>query len=261
MGLFSGIASFVSNAVSTIGGTVSSLFGGGSSSSSSSYSGRSYSEWLPSSSSSTTTTYEPDRVKAAQLENERVELMRQAQLDIIDAQTRSRVAQEQARAQGFAAIAQAITTMQEKLNDIAERRIAIIERGTLQAVKEAEWFYSELAANIQADNDTYTLEKLPALLEILGKYEDDSPAQKLYMKKIDEDISLQVTHTARQLESVVKRQDRMIDEILTAKGKIADQTAQLTAGMLDVMREKLAELDAGVPQLPKNSGEVPALPA
>ena len=131
--------------------------------------------------STSTTTYEPDRVKAAQLENERVELMRQAQLEIIEAQTRSRIAQEQARAQGFAAIAQAITTMQEKLNDIAERRIAIIERGTLQAVKEAEGFYSELAANIQADNDAYTLEKLPALLEILGKYEDDSPAQKLYM--------------------------------------------------------------------------------
>ena len=101
---------------------------------------------------------------------------------------------------------------------------------------------------------------MPALLEILEKYEDDSPAQKLYMKKIDEDISLQVTHTARQLESVVKRQDRIIDEILTAKGKIADQTAQITAGMLDVMREKLAELDAGVPKLPKYGGEVPALP-
>ena len=91
---------------------------------------------------------------------------------------------------------------------------------------------------------------MPALLEILEKYEDDSPAQKLYMKKIDEDMSLQVTHTARQLEAVVKRQDRIIDEILTTKGKIADQTAQLTAGMLDT----------GVPQLPKYGGEVPALP-
>ncbi len=268
MGLFSGIASFVSNAVSTIGGAVSSLLGG-SSSSSSRHSRRSYSEWIPSPTISTTTTtnhnttpttYEPDRVKAAQLENERVELMRQAQLEIIEAQTRSRIAQEQARAQGFAAIAQAITTMQEKLNDIAERRIAIIERGTLQAVKEAEEFYSELAAKIQADNDAYTLEKLPALLEILGRYEDESPAQKLYMKKIDEDMSLQVQHTARQLESVVKRQDRLIDEILTAKGKIADQTAQITAGMLEAMQEKLTALDAGVPQLQTYGGEIPALP-
>lgn len=100
MGLFSGVASFVSNAVSTIGGAISSLFGGGSSSSSSRSGGGSYSEWIPSphsystttTTNHNTTTYEPDRVKAAQLENERVELMRQAQLEIIEAQTKSRIA-------------------------------------------------------------------------------------------------------------------------------------------------------------------------
>ena len=260
MGLFSGIASFCTKAVDT----VKSFFkgGGGSAISSAvaSYGGSSSSHTYTSHS---TTTYDPDRVKAAQLdkeraeiENERIELMKQAQIDIIEAQTQSRVAQEQARAEGFVRIAEAIGNLQERLNVIAEKRIAIIERGTLQAVKEAEGFYAELTKTIQNDNDKYTAEKLPLLLGILERYPEGSSAHGLYMKKIEEDITLQAMHTSRQLESVIKRQERMIDEIMTAKGKITEQTGNITAGMLEALRNKLEEL----PKLPELK-EIPALPA
>ena len=260
MGLFSGIASFCTNAVSAVKSFFSGGGGSALTSAVASYSGGSSHSY-----STTTTTYDPDRVKAAQLdkeraqiENERVELMKQAQLDIIEAQTQSRIAQEQARAEGFVRIAEAITDMQEKLNVIAERRIAIIERGTLQAVREAEEFYAELMRTIQADNDRYTAEKLPKLLEILGRYEEGSSLHTLYMKKIDEDITLQAKHTARQLESAITRQERMIDEIMSAKGKITEQTGNITAGILEALNEKLKGID--VPKLPEVK-EIPALPA
>lgn len=257
MGLFSGIASFCTKAIDT----VKSFF-------------KPSPEILPFPKfpspiniehSPSTTTYDPDRVKAAQLdkeraqiENERVELMKQAQLDIIEAQKQSRIAQEQAKAEGFVRIAEAVTAMQEKLNELAARRLAIIERGTLQAVREAEEFYAELMRTIQQDNDRYTAEKLPRLLEILGRYEEGSSLHTLYMKKIDEDITLQAQHTARQLESAVKRQERMIDEIMTAKGEINDQTGKITAGILEALREKIGSIDA--PNLP-GMKEIPALTA
>ncbi len=190
MVLLSGITSFIGDAVDAI----SLFFVGGGSSSRSLPSG--YSEYVPTSHSSTTTTtnynttttrLEPDRVRAAELENEMVELVRQAQLDIIEAQTWSRIAQEQARTQGLAAISQAVTVMREKLNDIAQRRIAIIEGGTMNAVREVEKFYAELTAEIKRENYTCTTEKLSALIEILGRYEKGSPAHELFMRKIDED--------------------------------------------------------------------------
>ncbi|MBQ3764316.1 MAG: hypothetical protein II869_05020 [Synergistaceae bacterium] len=254
MGLFSGIASFVSNAVEKIGSVFKR-------------------SPLPSpqfppvpfkienSTSHSTTTYDPDRVKAAEIEyagkiklagmeKERLEYAKQAQLDIIEAQTQSRIAQEQARAEGFERIAEAITDMQERLNVIAERRITIIERGTLQAVREAESFYAELTAKIQQDNDKYTAEKLPALLDMLGRYEQGTSAHTLFMKKIEDDISIQAKHTTRQLESVLTRQERMIDEIMTAKGRISEQTSQITAAMLEAVKEKIEELDTSKPILP-----------
>ncbi|MBQ6972331.1 MAG: hypothetical protein IJP86_08285 [Synergistaceae bacterium] len=263
MGLFSGIASFCKNAVDT----VKSFFSGGSgpalTSAVASYSGGSSHSYT----STTTTTYDPDRVRAAQIDKERAQiendcvgLMRQAQLDIIEAQTQSRIAQERARAEGFVRIAEAVGDLQERLNELAAQRIAIIERGTLQAVREAEGFYAELMRTIQEDNDRYTAEKLPALLEVLGRYEAGSPAHTLYFKKIDEDITLQAMHTARQLESVLKRQERMIDGIMTDKGKITEQTGNVAAGILEALREKIAGLETVAGQLPAMK-EAPALPA
>ena len=96
------------------------------------------------------------------------------------------------------------------------------------------------------------------MLEILGRYVAGSSAHTLYFKKFDEDITLQATHTTRQLESVIKRQERMIDEIMAAKGKITEQTGNITAGMLEAMREKLESID--VPNLPEMK-EIPALPS
>ena len=268
MGLFSGIASFCSGVIDK----VSSFFSGRGSSSrtGSNYSLPSMPFEISKSTSHSTTTYDPDRVKAAQIEadskiklagmeKERLEYIKQAQLDIIEAQTQSRIAQERAKAEGFTMISEAIVMMQDKLNEIAERRIAIIERGTLQAVREAESFYAELTAEIKAENDRNTAEKLPALLEILGRYEPGSSAHNLYVRKIDEDISLQAKHTANQLGSVIKRQERMIDEIMTAKGKITEQTSEITKGMLEALKRKVEEIDTGFVSLPEVK-EVAALP-
>ena len=269
MGLFSGIASFCSNAVNA----VKSFFSGGGgkavANAVSSYGGGSIHIYTTKTTNhnTTTTTYDPDRVKAAQIdkeraeiENERVELMRRAQLDIIEAQTKSRIAQEQARAAGFVRIAEAITAMQEKLDEIAEQRLAIIERGTLQAVREAENFYTELEAEIQSQQEKYMTEKLPALFKVLERYEEGSSAHTLYFETIQNDIALQINHTAHQLESARVRREKMIESIHETKREITSRAENITAGILDTLNKKLSEIDTGMIQLP-GVKEVPALPA
>ena len=91
-----------------IGGAIKNLFGGGSSGGSRS-----------------TTTYEPDKVKIAEIEadtkirlahmeTDRIEIMKQARLDILQFETESQIALEQAKAQGLTVMAQTILTLQEK---------------------------------------------------------------------------------------------------------------------------------------------------
>lgn len=221
-----------------VGGFIKGLFGGGSSGGG----------------SRSTTTYEPDKVKIAEIEadtkirlahmeTDRVEIMKQARLDILQFETESQIALEQARAQGLTLMAQTILTLQEKLNEVAEKRLLIIEKGSLQVIKDIENFYDELGNKIQEDNDRYNTEKLPELLSILEKYEEGSSSHKIYMKRIEEDMALQAKHYSQQIEAISQRQSQIIDGFLQSKGKILEQAGQITAGMLETIQNQTLALD------------------
>lgn len=226
MGLFGGI-----------GGFFKGLFGGGGGSRSTS-----------------STTYEPDKVKVAEIEadtkirlagmeNDRIELMKQARLDILQYEAESQIALEKAKAQGMAVMAQTIIAMQDKLNEVAEKRLQIIEKGSLQVIKDIETFYDELSTKIQEDDDRYNTEKLPELLSILEQYEVGTPGHNLYMKRIEEDMALQAKHYMMQLDAVSKRQSQVIDGFLASKDRIIEQTGQITTGMLEMIQKQALALN------------------
>lgn len=225
-----------------IGGFVKGLFGGGSSSGG----GGGY---------SSNTVYEPDKVKVAEIESrtkirlanmeqERIELMKQAQLDILQYETQCHIALEEAKARGMSVIAQNIVLMQEKLNEVAERRLQIIEKGSLQIVKEIEAFYDEVGDKIQAENDEYNTKKLPALLEILGKYEQGSPEHQIYMQRIQDDCQRQQQYYIKQIDNVYSRQAQVIAGFISSKEKIVEQTGQVTHEMLEAVQNNILHLNA-----------------
>ena len=186
------------------------------------------------------------------METDRIEIMKQARLDILQFETESQIALEQAKAQGLTVMAQTILTLQEKLNEVAEKRLLIIEKGSLQVIKDIENFYDELGTKIQEDDDRYNTEKLPELLSILEKYEEGSPSHKIYMKRIEEDMSLQAKHYAHQIEAISQRQSQIIDGFLHSKEKILEQTGQITAGMLETIQAQTLALDMNRTQNTEN---------
>ena len=242
-----------------IGGAIRSLFGGGSSGGG----------------SRSTTTYEPDKVKVAEIEadtkirlanmeTERIEIMKQARLDILEYETQSQIALEQAKAQGLGVMAQIIIAMQDKLNEIAEKRLLIIEKGSIQIIKEIETFYDEIGDKIQADNDTYNREELPTLLGLLQQYEVGSVPYEIYSQQIQDDRKIQQQHYLKQLEAVSERQSMVISGFISSKEKIIEQTGQITQGMLDSVQAQVLQLNSGVqttaPALPDKTENLPALP-
>lgn len=204
---------------------------------------------------SSNTVYEPDKVKVAEIESrtkirlanmeqERIELMKQAQLDILQYETQCHIALEEAKARGMSVIVQNIVLMQEKLNEVAERRLQIIEKGSLQIVKEIEAFYDEVGDKIQAENDEYNTKKLPALLEILGKYEQGSPEHQIYMQRIQDDCQRQQQYYIKQIDNVYSRQAQVIAGFISSKEKIVEQTGQVTHEMLEAVQNNILHLNA-----------------
>ncbi|MGN0466708.1 MAG: lecithin retinol acyltransferase family protein [Lachnospiraceae bacterium] len=224
-----------------IGGFLKSLFDGGSSGGG----GR------------TTTTYEPDKVKIAEIESEtkirlanmemeRIELMKQARLEMLELETKSQLALEQAKLQELSEMTQIIINMQDRLNDVAEKRLQIIEKGSIQIIKEIESFYNEVGNKIKEDNEKYNREKLPALLDILGQYEENSPAYQIYFQQIQDDRKLQLKHYNMQIEAVEQRQLRIIDGLISSKEKVIEQTGKITQGMLDAVQNQMLQLSSSM---------------
>jgi len=206
-------------------------------------------------STANTYNYEPDKVKVAEIEadtrlrladkeNERIELMKNARLDMLEFEYKSNIALEEAKAKGLNYMAQTIVDMQEKLNDVAEKRLAIIEKGSLQIIKEIEGFYDELGDKIKADDDVYNTDKLPQLLSLLERYEIGTPSHDLYRKRIEDDMMLQAKHYTMQIDSISKRQSQIIEGFLQSKERIVEQTGQITAGILEKISNRYVPVQA-----------------
>lgn len=229
-------------------GAIKSFFGSGSSSGGSR--------------STTTTTYEPDKVKIAQieaenkirlseLETERIELIKQAQIEIIQNETEAREAAEMARAKGFTVMAQTILALQEKLNEVAQKRLEIIEAGSNPIKQEIEQIYAEFRHKIEEDNDLYMKEKAPNLLEMLNKYPENSTTHKMYAKLIDKDMSNHMEQYNIQIKNLEERQKMVLDSFLKGKEQIIAQTATLTQSMLENLSQKAQLTSADISrQLP-----------
>jgi hypothetical protein len=216
--------------------------------------------------STTSTTYEPDKVKLAEIEQEtnvklanmemkKIELMKNARIEVLEKEHYLKEALLEANARGLSYVAQTIVAIQSKLDEVTQKRLEIIEKGSLGIVKEIEGFYAELGAKITKDNDEYNLNKLPLLLETLGKFEEGSAAFKLYEKRIDEDKAMHLRSIERQFDNLSKRQDQIIEGFLKSKEKIMEQTSQITAGLLEHMVKPILEGSVPSHELLENSSK------
>ena len=191
----------------------------------------------------------------ADKEAERIELMRDAQLELLKAQAMSQMAIDEARVKGMAVMADQLVILQEKMLDVAKKRIAIIEEGSMPILREIEAFYAEIGDRIAATSDEYNMKKLPQLLDMLSKYEQGSPQHEIYMAQINDDRARQNQFVMEQMEQVRERQNVVLNSFLATKEKIIEQTGQITQS---VAEGYLKEQIAGVLPGEKNPKQLPA---
>lgn len=239
----------------TIGKIIGRIFGGSSSNSSSS---RSYNY-----------NYDPDKVRVAEIEQEtklrladkekeRIELMRDAQIELLKAQAMSQAAIERAKVEGMAAMANQLVILQEKMLEVAKKRIAIIEEGSLPLIKDIENFYNEVGEKISANSDEYNTKKLPQLLKILGQYDRNSPEHEIYSAQIRADMERQGKFIEQQMTRVSERQNLVLQSFLSSKEKIIEQTGQITKQIAESYLKRPENLLEGQKLLP--TSDVKQLP-
>lgn len=198
--------------------------------------------------------HEPDKVRVAEIERnlklemadkerERIELMRDAQLELLKAQGMTQMAIDEARTKNMKAFAEQLAALQEKMLEVAKNRIVIIEEGSLPMIREIEAFYEEVGNRIQAKGDEYTTKKLPQLLHLLQQYEKDSPEYEIFASQIKDDRERQNQFIMTQLQKIQERQELVTKNFLETKDKIIEQTGRITQTIAEeYLKKKAASL-------------------
>lgn len=243
MGFFSGLGSLVSSAVSAVTG----FFSG-----SSSDSGRRdrYDSYSSSSSSSTVTNYDPDKVKVAELENQRIELMKDAQLEIIEFNARMEASLLEAKSKGFVVMQQAMMGMLKEVNMLAEQRLALLEKGSLDNIKQVEAMYHDLAHDIQ--NDDFLQQKLPELLNLVGQFPEDSAQHKLFMSGVEREIATHFDFKSSQLKLLNERCQTVVNSVIQSKEAMQKHIDEVVVKRIELIESniaKIAQLDLKQPTL------------
>ena len=221
MGFLSALAGAAVGCVSAILGSSSSGGGGGSS----------YSR-------SVQVIEDKSKVEVARLENERVGLIKDAQLEIIEAQKQAQILVEEAKAKGFYAVAQTLVELQKQMNEVAAKRLEIIEFASVPVLKDIDRFYEDVKKRIDAENDLYNKEKLPLLLNTLNSFDKESGAYQLYFKRIDADIAQHADFIRQQMDAVTQRQHAVIEGFIDNKKRLLEQTGEISNRMLEEALQK-----------------------
>lgn len=180
-------------------------------------------DYSPSSSSETyhtskLTNYDPDKVEVAKLENERVELVKNAQRELLQLNAQLEVAMIEARCRGFQAMQGAMMNMLKEVNVLAEERLVLLENGSREQIQKVEAMYADIAKDIEQDN--FMFEKVPQLLDMANKFPEESMSHKTFMSGIDREIATHFDFKTEQLKKLNERCQIVVGSVVTSKEKM-----------------------------------------
>lgn len=236
VGLLSSIGSWASNAVSS--------FLGSSFSSGNGDRDRDYGGSYSSSSSSTVTNYDPDKVEVAKLENERVELVKNAQLELIEVNARLEAVMIEARCKGFQAMQGSMMQMLKEVNLLAEERLVLLENGSQEQVQKVEAMYADLSKDME--NDDFMFSKVPQMLEIANKFPEESDSRKLYMSGIDREMAKHFDFKTEQLKKLNERCHIVVASVVESKKQMQSHIDTVISKRIEHI-EQVMQVNAQLP--------------
>ena len=241
MGLFSSLGGFVSKAASAVGSFLGGAASGGGGHD------RDYGGSYSTSTSSTVSNYDPDKVEVAKLENERVDLVKNAQLELMEVNARLEAVMIEARCKGFQAMQGSMMQMLKEVNLLAEERLVLLENGSQEQVQKVEAMYADLGKDIE--NDDFMFSKVPQMLDIANKFPEESESRKLYMSGIDREMAKHFDFKTEQLKKLNERCHIVVASVVESKKQMQAHIDTVISKRIEHI-EQVMQVNA---QLPYNA--------
>ena len=182
-------------------------------------------------SSSTTTTYEPDKVKVAEIEansrvklagmeQDRIKLYTDSQLELVEFNAKMEAAVIEARVHGEQALQESIIGLMREANVLAEQRLKLIETAGMDVIRQIDGYYDQLIQEINKNDFLSLIQNLPQLLGVLGQFEQGSPEHTIYFSEIQDYRRRHNDFISEQIKSHRERQSQVLASWLVGKEQV-----------------------------------------
>ncbi|TCB45152.1 hypothetical protein E0H83_07970 [Acinetobacter terrestris] len=194
--------------------------------------------------SSTVTNYDPDKVEVAKLENERVDLVKNAQLELMEVNARLEAVMIEARCKGFQAMQGSMMQMLKEVNHLAEERLVLLENGNQEQIQKVETMYADLSKDME--NDDFMFSKVPQMLDIANKFPEESDSRKLYMSGIDREMAKHFDFKTEQLKRLNERCHVVVASVVESKKQMQTHIDTVISKRIEHI-EQVMQVNAQLP--------------
>lgn len=203
----------------------------------------------------TNTTYEPDKVKkaeiearskieSAKIEGHNIHLRKQAAIEIIEHNARMQQLIIEAKTNGFIQAKEALLDFNKKINFISEERFRMLEFCTLDSVKTINKYYNEINTYIETESNEFMIIKIPEMMNTLNKLKSNIDTYELYKKGVDGMISLFIKSKADWIEQMRMQMNKHIESTFTTKENINLEIAQCVENRMLLLEKAVDQYES-----------------
>ncbi|MCF7911463.1 MAG: hypothetical protein K9M99_02965 [Candidatus Cloacimonetes bacterium] len=212
--------------------------------------------------------YEPDRVKAAEIEKEKaiiiaklqqenIDKNKQAEFELMQANANFQLDIMKAKEEGFTNVVSALTEMMKEWNILGEQRIAFMNNAKFDVAVKINNLYSELISKVDEDSFEFQLNKIPKMLETSEKLKDPD-SRKSYQNSIDKYIASYIEDKKEMTKSYRKQQEILMQSSIDSIDAINSEVTQIVMNRVESMT-KTIQGDVDFKQLPNSKKRIEAI--
>lgn len=212
---------------------------------------------------STTTIRDPDKVKAARIEAEgqiekakieqlNITLRKDAAIELMDHNVRVQKLLFETKLMGFKRAKESLLDFNRQFNLIAEQRFRMMEYCTQDVIAQLNKYYMSIHAHIEETGDIFILEKVPAMLETLERFEPGSDSHFIYKNTIDKHISSFIEGMKDWVSQQARQQKMLVESAINTKTGLNDEISRTVENRMKLLERSLETFQDAPKELPED---------
>jgi hypothetical protein len=207
---------------------------------------------------SSITTYEPDKVRIAEIEasakiklagmeHERIRLYTDSQLELLEFNAKMEAAIIEANVRGEKIRQDSLRDLYIEINIIGQQRLEMLANCSSSIIKEMEKHYQQLSTELKSEDNAFIEEKLIKLNELLDQYEVGTAQHKIYVREIDKFCCRHDSYITERLKWLGERQAKALVSFIADKEQINSHINLLVEQRLEQIGMPLQAKQASLP--------------